>query len=53
MFLGHTSAELPVAIGERMVTITKKDYQPWQRKLTVLSGGKQMPSGDLEQLSES
>lgn len=52
MFLGHTPAELPLDIGERMVTITKKDYQPWQRKLTVLSGGKQMLSADLERLSE-
>jgi hypothetical protein len=51
-FLGHTPAELPLAIGERMVTITKKDHQPWQRKLTVLFGGKQMLSADLEQLSE-
>jgi ATP-dependent Clp protease ATP-binding subunit ClpC len=52
VFLGHTPAELPLDIGERMVTITKKDYQPWQRKLTVLSGGKQMLSADLERLSE-
>ena len=51
-FLGHTPAEVPLAVGERMVTITKAGYKPWQRKLHVLSGGKQTISADLEQVSQ-
>ena len=51
-FLGHTPAEVPLAVGERMVTITKAGYKPWQRKLHVLPGGKQTISADLEQVSQ-
>jgi serine protease Do len=51
VFLGNTPAEVPLAVGERSLTITKKGYKPWQRKLHVVSGGKQTISADLEQLS--
>jgi len=51
-FLGHTPAEVPLAVGERLVTITKQGYKPWQRKLQVLSGGKQTLLAALEQVSE-
>jgi ATP-dependent Clp protease ATP-binding subunit ClpC len=51
-FLGHTPAEVPLAVGERMVSITKVGFKPWQRKLHVLSGGKQSISADLEQESQ-
>ena len=51
-FLGHTPAEVPLAIGERMVTITKQGYKPWQRKLQVLAGGKQTVSALLEPVSQ-
>ena len=50
-FLGNTPAEVPLAVGERTVRLTKKGYKPWERKLQVLSGGKQTISADLEQLS--
>jgi|SRR5271169_981929 len=51
-FFGHTPAQVPLAVGERMVTIVKQGYKPWQRKLRVLSGGKQTISVELEQLSQ-
>ncbi len=51
-FLGHTPAEVPLAIGERMITITKAGYKPWQRKLHVLPSGKQTILADLEQVSQ-
>jgi ATP-dependent Clp protease ATP-binding subunit ClpC len=51
-FLGHTPAEVPLAVGERLVTITKQGYKPWQRKLQVLSGGKQTISAELEQVPQ-
>jgi ATP-dependent Clp protease ATP-binding subunit ClpC len=48
-FLGHTPAEVPLAIGERMITASKQGYRPWRRMLQVLSGGKQTISAELEQ----
>jgi len=51
-FLGHTPAEVPLTVGERLVTITKPGYKPWQRKLRVLSGGKQTISAELEPVSD-
>ena len=51
-FLGHTPAEVPLAVGERLVTITKQGYKPWRRKLHVLSGGKQTISAELEQMPQ-
>jgi ATP-dependent Clp protease ATP-binding subunit ClpC len=52
LFLGHTPAEVPLLIGERMITITKQGYRPWRRMLRVLSGGKQTISAELEQLPQ-
>ena len=51
-FLGHTPAEVPLAIGERMITVSKQGYRPWRRMLQVLSGGKQTISAELEQLPQ-
>ena len=51
-FLGHTPADLPLAAGEVKITITKKGYKPWERKLTVLLGGRHSISAELEQESE-
>lgn len=47
-FLGQTPAILPLALGERLVTITKPGYKTWQRKLHVLPGGRQKISAELE-----
>jgi ATP-dependent Clp protease ATP-binding subunit ClpA len=47
-FLGHTPAVLTLALGERLVTITKPSYKTWQRKLLVLPGGRQKISTELE-----
>jgi serine protease Do len=51
VFLGNTPAELPLAVGERTLRVTKKGYKLWERRLQVVSGGKQTISADLEQLS--
>jgi ATP-dependent Clp protease ATP-binding subunit ClpA len=51
-FLGTTPAELPLPVGEHVVKLSKKDYQMWERKLTVLSGGRQTLTVDLEQSSQ-
>jgi S1-C subfamily serine protease len=48
VFVGTTPAELPVAVGQRSVKVTKKGYKPFQRQLRVLAGGKQTLSPDLE-----
>lgn len=50
--LGNTPAEVPLAVGERALRITKKGYRPLERKVQVVSGGKQTVSADLEQLSQ-
>jgi len=50
-FLGNTPSVVPLAVGERMIRLTKKGFQSWERKLRVLSGGKQTIVADLEQLS--
>ena len=47
-FLGHTPSEVRLVVGERMVTITKKGYNPWHRTIEVLLGSKQAISVDLE-----
>jgi hypothetical protein len=47
-FLGHTPSEVRLVVGERMVTITKKGYNPWHRAIEVLLGSKQTISVDLE-----
>lgn len=50
-FLGNTPAEVPLAVGERTLRITKRGYKQLERKLQVVSGGKQTISADLEQNS--
>lgn len=50
-FLGHTPAEVRLAVGERMVKITKKGYDPWHGPIQVLLGSKQTISADLEELA--
>ena len=47
-FLGQTPAILPLALGERLITITKRGYKAWQRKLVVLPGGRQKIAAELE-----
>jgi S1-C subfamily serine protease len=50
-FLGDTPAEVPLAVGERTLKITKRGYKAFEKKLQVLPGGKQAISADLEQVS--
>lgn len=52
VYLGSTSAELPLGIGERSLRITKKGYSPLERKLQILAGGKQRVSAELELASQ-
>ena len=47
-FLGSTPSELPLNLGEHVVTITKKGFKPFQRKLRVIPGAKQTVSAELE-----
>ncbi len=51
VFLGNTLAEIPLAVGERTIRLTKKGYKSLERKLHVVPGGKQALSADLEQTS--
>jgi ATP-dependent Clp protease ATP-binding subunit ClpC len=51
LFLGNTPSEVPLAVGERRIKLTKSGYKPWERTLQVLSGGKQTIAADLEPLS--
>jgi hypothetical protein len=48
-FLGNTPGDVPLTVGERTLRITKKGYKSWERKLQVVSGGKQTISADLEE----
>lgn len=50
VFLGNTPAKVPLAVGERTVTITMQGYRPWQRSLQVLHGGEQTITAELEVL---
>lgn len=47
-FVGDTPSELAVAAGVHTVTISKRGYKPWERKLTV-STGKVTVAAELEQ----
>jgi len=47
-FLGTTPAELPLQVGQRAITITKKGFKPYQRTIQVLPGSKQSISVDLD-----
>jgi two-component system, NarL family, nitrate/nitrite response regulator NarL len=50
-FLGSTPAELPLALGQRVIRVYKKGFKPYQRTVQVLSGGAQRISVDLEPTS--
>jgi hypothetical protein len=47
-FVGDTPSELAVKTGLHTITISKRGYKPWERKLTV-SGGKVTVAAELEQ----
>ena len=48
VFLGSTPAELPLALGQRAVRLSKKGFKSYQRTVQVLSGGAQRITVDLE-----
>ena len=37
-FVGNTPSTIGVSAGEHVITVSKKGYKPWERKLTVTSG---------------
>ena len=47
-FLGSTPAELPLALGQRTIRLSKKGFKPYQRTVQVLSGSAQRIGVDLE-----
>src|SRR4029077_5418226 len=47
-FVGNTPSSVAVSVGEHSVKVSKKGYQPWERKLTV-SGGSVNVNAELEQ----
>lgn len=46
-FIGHTPVEVPLLSREWNIRISKTGFVPWERKLAVLSGGKQNITVDL------
>jgi serine protease Do len=48
VFMGSTPAELPLSAGERTLRIVRKGYVPFERKLQVVTGGKQTISAALD-----
>lgn len=48
VFLGNTPAELPLALGQRSVKISKKGFKPYERSVQVLRGGAQRISAELD-----
>ncbi len=48
VFLGSTPAEVPLALGQRRVKVSKDGFKSYQRTMEVLSGGVQRISVDLE-----
>jgi len=48
IFLGSTPAELPLALGQRTVRLSKKGFRSYQRTIQVLGGGAQRIAVDLE-----
>jgi S1-C subfamily serine protease len=48
VFLGSTPAELPLALGQRAIRLSKKGFKSYQRSIQVLSGGAQRITVDLE-----
>jgi ATP-dependent Clp protease ATP-binding subunit ClpA len=51
VFLGHTPAVLPLAPGERAVSISKEGYKPRLLRLMVLPGAKQTIIAELDPAS--
>jgi hypothetical protein len=47
-FVGNTPSEIGLAAGLHTVTISKRGYKTWERKLTV-SSGKVTVTAELEQ----
>lgn len=47
-FVGNTPSSVPVSVGEHSVKVSKKGFQPWERKLSV-SGGSVNVNAELEQ----
>ncbi len=50
VFYGHTPAELPLSEGQKTIKLTLKGFQPWERTLQVVPGGKQNVIAELERL---
>ena len=48
VFVGSTPAELPINAGVRTIKITKAGFEPFERKMQIVSGGKQSVSADLQ-----
>jgi S1-C subfamily serine protease len=46
--MGSTPAVLPLQPGQRVVSMSKKGFKPYQRNVQVLAGGTQRISADLE-----
>jgi hypothetical protein len=37
-FMGNTPAEMGLAAGQHVIVVSKKGYEPWQRKMTLAPG---------------
>jgi serine protease Do len=48
VYLGSTPCEFPIELGDRLLRISKKGYQPFERKIRILPGAKQTISAELE-----
>ena len=48
VFVGTTPAEIPVAVGQRDIQITKRGFKPFDRKVEIITGAKQTISPELE-----
>jgi S1-C subfamily serine protease len=48
VFLGNTPSDLSVETGKRVIRITKKGYQPYERTLQVQPNGSQRISAELD-----
>jgi serine protease Do len=48
VFSGSTPAELPLALGQRVIKVSKNGFKPYQRNIQVLNGAAQRIAADLE-----
>jgi serine protease Do len=53
VFVGTTPAELPMNAGVRTIRITKTGFDPFDRKMQIVSGGKQSVSADLQSKTDT